>query len=173
MLYNWSASPYRSPQHDVAAVVVVKTSPITIEHLPSGQLLYTYDGFREGDALWWTEGFEDGRAIDDWFRPLVKKGGIYEGHLMTFSLANADSPPLLSVEDFESACSADLNGNLWEDNFNPAYNGKVLLAVYEMRYIANALRFMQGKRQRLTHTAECCEPNDALRDGGPKTPESK
>ncbi len=64
MLYNWSASPYRSPQHDVAAVVVAKTSPISIEHLPSGQLLYTYDGFREGDALWWTEGFEDGRDIE-------------------------------------------------------------------------------------------------------------
>lgn len=88
MLYNWSASPYRSPQHDVAAVVVAKTSPITIEHLPSGQLLYTYDGLREGAALWWTEGFEDGHDIDDWFSPLVKRGKTYEGHLMTFSLAN-------------------------------------------------------------------------------------
>jgi hypothetical protein len=73
--------------------------------------------------------------------------------------AAAGSPPLLSVEDFESACSVDLNGNLWEDNFNPAYNGRVTLAVSEMRYIANALRFMQGKPQRLTHTAEYCEAN--------------
>lgn len=60
--------------------------------------------------------------------------------------------PLLSAEDFERACSAALIGNLWEDNFNPLYSGHVSLSVSEMRYLANMLRLVQNKPQRMCFT---------------------
>lgn len=69
------------------------------------------------------------------------------------------SPPLLSVEAFESACSGALLGNLWEDNFNPSYTEQISLSVSEMRYVANLLRLVQSKPQRVCFTP-CCEAND-------------
>lgn len=69
------------------------------------------------------------------------------------------SPPLLSVEAFESACSAALIGNLWEDNFNPSYTEHISLSVSEMRYLANMLRLVQSKPQRVCFTP-CCEANE-------------
>jgi hypothetical protein len=68
------------------------------------------------------------------------------------------SPPLLSVEAFESACSAALIGNLWEDNFNPSYTEHISLSVSEMRYLANMLRLVQSKPQRVCFTP-CGEAN--------------
>jgi hypothetical protein len=56
----------------------------------------------------------------------------------------------MRVQDFEDACASDLNCDLWESSLNASYGGKITLAVSEMRYIANALRFMQGRRQRTT-----------------------
>lgn len=88
MLYNWSGAAYRSKQIDVAAVEVQGVLPITITHLPSGQMLYEYDGFREADAIWFTEGFENGPDMDEWFRPLVKRRESITKHLMRFRLAN-------------------------------------------------------------------------------------
>lgn len=90
MLYNWSGKAYRSPQIDVAAVIVVKAVPITIEHLPSGQLLFTFEGYQTGAALWATEGFEDGRDLEEWFRPKVKRGAVIQRWLMTFALKTED-----------------------------------------------------------------------------------
>lgn len=88
MLYNWSGAAYRSPQIDVVPVMVESAVPITITHLPSGQLLYEYDGFREADAIWFSEGFENGHDMDEWFRPLVKRGESITKHLMRFRLLN-------------------------------------------------------------------------------------
>lgn len=38
--------------------------------------------------LYKSEGFTSQDEMDDWFRPLVKTGECYAGHLMSFSLAN-------------------------------------------------------------------------------------
>lgn len=81
------------------------------------------------------------------------------------------SPPLLGVDAFESACSAALIGNLWEDNFNPAYTEHISLSVSEMRYIANLLRLIQGKPQRMCFTPTCSEANASTvptEEGGEK-----
>ena len=86
MLYRWNGKPYASKHINVAVIIVTATTPIVIEHLPSGQLLYDYEGVKGTVALWFTEGFEDGRDIDEWFRPLVKRGQKIEQHLMTFKL---------------------------------------------------------------------------------------
>jgi hypothetical protein len=87
MLYHWTGKAYRSPQQDVAAIVVSKVQPIIIEQFPSGQLVYHYpDILTHGTALWFTEGFNDGHEMDAWFRPLVKLGKPYHAHLMTFAL---------------------------------------------------------------------------------------
>jgi hypothetical protein len=73
------------------------------------------------------------------------------------------SPPLLSVKEFESACSAALLGNLWEDNFNSSHTERISLSVSEMRYLANMLRLLQNKPQRVCFTPYCeanaTEPN--------------
>ena len=90
MLYNWSGAAYRSPQINVASVAVQEVLPITITHLPSGQMLYQYDGFQEADPIWFTEGFESGHDMDEWFRPLVKPGQSVMKHLMRFRLPNAE-----------------------------------------------------------------------------------
>lgn len=90
MLYNWSGAAYRSKQIDVAAVQVQGVLPITITHLPSGQMLYEYDVFREAGSIWFTEGFENGHDMDEWFRPLVKRGESITKHLMRFRLLNAE-----------------------------------------------------------------------------------
>ena len=89
MLYNWSGAAYRSPQIDVEPVMVDSAVPITITHLPSGLLLYDYDWPWGGDVLWVSEGFESGHDMDEWFRPLVKRGQSVTNHLMRFRLANA------------------------------------------------------------------------------------
>lgn len=87
MLYNWSASPYRSPQHDVAAVIVKGFWTIRITR-DGGAMRYEC-GKESGPALYESEGFESQAEMDDWFRPLLKPGKCYEGHLMNFCLANA------------------------------------------------------------------------------------
>ena len=89
MLYNWSGAAYRSPQIDVEPVMVDSAVPITISHLPSGQLLYDYDWPWGGDLLWFSEGFDSGHDMEEWFRPLVKRGQSVTKHLMRFRLANS------------------------------------------------------------------------------------
>lgn len=90
MLYNWSGKAYRSPQIDVAAVIVAKAVPIAIEHLPSGQLVFAFEGNETGAALWFTEGFEDGRDLEEWFRPKVPRGAVIQRWLMSFALKTED-----------------------------------------------------------------------------------
>jgi hypothetical protein len=91
MLYNWSAAAYRSPQIDVAAVIVESASPITITRIPSDQLLYQYStgGDERLVCLWSCEGFEDGHEMDDWFRRIVKPGQVFTAWLLKFSRVNA------------------------------------------------------------------------------------
>lgn len=88
MLYNWSGAAYRSPQNDVAAIIVTGFWPIEIAHVKESALSYSH-GMDVGIPLWQTEGFESREAMDDWFRPLVKPGQTVVKHLMRFSLLNA------------------------------------------------------------------------------------
>jgi len=87
MLYHWSGQGYRSPQHDVAVVIVSKTTPITIAHGP-WMMTYTRKGGAESPAvpLWETEGFGTPEEMHEWFRPLVKPGKTITRHLMTFAV---------------------------------------------------------------------------------------
>ena len=87
MLYNWTGLAYRSPQIDVCAVEVLFTTPITITHLPSGQIVFDYSTCGDDRllCLWESEGFADGYELEAWFRPLVKQGETVTKHLMRFT----------------------------------------------------------------------------------------
>jgi hypothetical protein len=83
MLYNWTGTPYRTPQKDVAAVLVLDARTIAITHLDDGGMSYAYG--RPGDRLLHeTEGFPSRAAMDEWFRGLVPCGETREMHLMKF-----------------------------------------------------------------------------------------
>lgn len=83
MLYNWSGAAYRSKQMDVAPVVVTGFWTIRITHRPDGAMAYQC-GKESGPALHETEGFASQSEMDDWFRPLVKRGRTIEKTLMRF-----------------------------------------------------------------------------------------
>lgn len=83
MLFTWSGVAYRSKQSDVAAVLVIGFWPIRIAHGADGLMDY-YSGKESGPALDESEGFESREAMDDWFRPLVKRGTTVEKTLMLF-----------------------------------------------------------------------------------------
>jgi hypothetical protein len=84
MLYNWSGAPYRSKQHDVAAVIVKGCWPIRITHKPDGDMIFAY-GRANNTPLHESEGFASRAEMDEWFRPLVKRGETVEKTLMLFS----------------------------------------------------------------------------------------
>ena len=88
MLYNWSGAAYRSPQVDVAPIVVVGFWPIEIAHVKESALCYGH-GMENAKPLWQTEGFESSDELDAWFRPLVKPGQTVVKHLMRFRLLNS------------------------------------------------------------------------------------
>jgi hypothetical protein len=82
MLYNWSGAPYRTPQIDVCAVMVIKTCPIL---LTMDQLGLTYEkGMELPRPLWSCEGFESREDMDAWFSAKMKPGTSVEKHLMRF-----------------------------------------------------------------------------------------
>lgn len=87
MLYNWSGLPYRSPQIDVAPVIVKETRVIRITHKEDGDMIYAY-GQESDRRLHETEGFSSREELDAWFRPLVKRGETVEKAMMLFCLAN-------------------------------------------------------------------------------------
>jgi hypothetical protein len=86
MLYNWSGTPYRSKQVDVAAVLVREARAIRITHREDGGMLYAY-GQQSERYIHETEGFSNRLEMDCWFRPLVKPGQTITKHLMLFRLA--------------------------------------------------------------------------------------
>jgi hypothetical protein len=87
MLYNWSGVAYRSQQIAVAAVIVREVRAVEITHRFGGDMLYIYGPVKER-RLHETEGFASRAELDDWFRPLIKRGETIEKWLMFFSLAN-------------------------------------------------------------------------------------
>jgi hypothetical protein len=87
MLYNWSGAAYRSPQVDVAPVVVMGFWTIQIAQMEDGIMRYAY-GMQNNNPLWQTEGFDSAAELDAWFRTLVKPGATVTKHLMRFRLAN-------------------------------------------------------------------------------------
>lgn len=87
MLYNWSGAAYHSKQNDVAAVVVSEVWPIKITHREDGGMLYAYG--QPGDRpIHETEGFASRAEMDEWFRPLVKRGQTVTKSLMLFRPLN-------------------------------------------------------------------------------------
>lgn len=92
MLYNWTGAAYRSPQANVAEVMVNATRPIKITHREDGGMIYAYGNPGER-LLHETEGFPSRSAMDDWFRQRVAPGETLEMHLMSFRLSNATGSP--------------------------------------------------------------------------------
>ena len=91
MLYNWSGAAYRSKQIDVAAVVVAGSREIKITHLGDGTMCYAYEGHLGGRLLYETEGFASRAELDEWFRPLVKRGQTLTKTLMMFRRSNTEA----------------------------------------------------------------------------------
>lgn len=89
MLYNWSDAPYRSKHKDVAPIKVMGFWTIRITHNEDGGMEYEH-GMENELRLWETEGFDSPFQMDDWFRPLVKKGQTITKTLMRFSLVNVE-----------------------------------------------------------------------------------
>ena len=90
MLYNWSGAAYRSKHVDVAPVIVSGFWTIRIARLEDGRMRYEY-GMKNATPIHETEGFENRKAMDDWFRPLVKPGQTVEKTMMRFSLLNVEA----------------------------------------------------------------------------------
>jgi|GEM_PF-6156985 len=89
MLYNWSGAAYRSPQIDVAAVLVVETTLIRIGRVEGeiGLMCYHAErGIHPGRQLWSCEGFLSEEDMDEWFRSKFKSGQWVDKHLMRFRL---------------------------------------------------------------------------------------
>lgn len=84
MLFNWSGKPYRSPQVNVAPVIVRETSTIKI-HNNAGEMVYKTCPLFVA-RLFHSEGFEDQSDMDNWFRPLVKDGEFVIKYVMRFRL---------------------------------------------------------------------------------------
>jgi hypothetical protein len=98
MLYHWTGVAYRSPQRDVAAVIVSLAAPISITHRPAGDLVYEVEApawnklsLDVGTSLWKLEGFDSQDAMDTWFRPLVRPGQTVHKHLMRFELLKPET----------------------------------------------------------------------------------
>jgi hypothetical protein len=86
MLYNWSGAPYRSKHVDVAAVIVRGFYAIDIHRTMGNVVYYTHQLIHER-PIYETEGFSSLAEMDDWFRPLVKPGGMIAKRIMLFRLA--------------------------------------------------------------------------------------
>ena len=85
MLYNWIGAPYRSKHVDVAAVIVRGTWVIDIFRCHDDFMVYDCGPGQR--TLYDGEGFASQAEMDDWFRPLVKPGGMKTKHIMLFRLA--------------------------------------------------------------------------------------
>ena len=85
MLYNWSGRAYRSKQINVAEIIVLKTSVVTITRTVLGMGYWEKSNDSFLDSLWKTEGFPSQKDMDEWFAKLVKHGQSLDRHLMTFS----------------------------------------------------------------------------------------
>ena len=85
MLYNWSGAAYRSPQIDVAVVIVTRVYPIEIYRRHDEVMFYSSDigGAR---MLWQREGFQCQAGLDAWFRPLLKHEQIARKFINCFRL---------------------------------------------------------------------------------------
>ena len=93
MLYNWSGKPYRSPQVDVAAVVVTRTYRIHIKRT-AGQVMFFLSAPELPGALWQCEGFASRAEMDAWFAATMKPGQSVTKHLMRFRLATESDLPI-------------------------------------------------------------------------------
>lgn len=87
MLYTWSGAAYRSPQLDLAAVIVREVRTIRITHREDGGMIYAC-GQQTARRIHESEGFATRGELDAWFRPLVKRGETAEKAMMFFSSAN-------------------------------------------------------------------------------------
>jgi hypothetical protein len=70
MLYNWTGSPYRSKQSDVAAVEILASSEIQIRH--GDVMQYQISGTWHIGPLWKTEAFKSQAEMDEWFRKVIR-----------------------------------------------------------------------------------------------------
>ena len=88
MAYEWSGLPYRSPQIEIAPVIVSETTLIRIGVSDDAKLIFFHPArnIHVGFHLWQSEGFFSQEEMDDWFRAKIKPGQTIERHLMRFSL---------------------------------------------------------------------------------------
>ena len=85
MLFRWSEKPYRSPQINVAEVVVTGFWPMLISRTDNGMMVYAH-GMESDVPLWHHEGFPSQEAMSEWFRPMVKPGEHIAKVMMRFRL---------------------------------------------------------------------------------------
>jgi len=97
MLYNWTGKPYRSPQCNVASIIVTGFWNIFICQMESGAMRYSY-GMDSNIPLWQHEGFESPEELDEWFRPMVDPGMTITKTLMRFNLHNALAESISRVD---------------------------------------------------------------------------
>lgn len=90
MLYQWSEKPYRSPQIDVAPILVTGFWPIYITQTHGGGMSYRY-GMETPAPLWEHEGFFSPEGMDEWFRPMVEPGEMITKVLMRFRLLDRNA----------------------------------------------------------------------------------
>lgn len=83
-LYNWTGRAYCSPQENVAVIVVSRVEFVEIVHLDDGAMCYI-GALQTGHPLFETEGFQSQQEMDEWFRPLVKRGTSVTKHVMRFT----------------------------------------------------------------------------------------
>lgn len=88
MLYHWSGKPYHSKHVDVAAVQVDEVRTIRIRHGENGTLVFGTQ-LALSHPLWYLEGFSSEEEMDDWFRPLVKKGETLTQYQNIFHLLSS------------------------------------------------------------------------------------
>lgn len=88
MLYNWSGAAYRTPQIDVAEVIVTDAISIDISLGEFSDTVTFSEIMGLGRPLWECEGFDSPRDMNDWFLPMLKPGETVNKILMRFKMSN-------------------------------------------------------------------------------------
>jgi hypothetical protein len=84
MLYNWSATAYRSPQINVAPVIVTAAISMDISLAEFSDNVIFSDILGLDRPLWQCEGFDGPLDMNDWFLPTLKPGQTVTKTLMRF-----------------------------------------------------------------------------------------
>lgn len=85
MLFRWSGRPYRSPQVEVAVIVVDSVIEFPFHKRPGCDVGFCVKQI-DGRYIYETEGFDTHAEFLAWFNPLVPVGETVVKYLMKFQL---------------------------------------------------------------------------------------